>query len=168
MNESIFKAGAGDFDVDQIVQEIQTDVARKTENGAYTDARITRAEQTNLVHMKDNKEFLDYYMACVSRATNVDIRAFEIPDRSGGFRGKIMVKVKQTIWHMLKFYTYRMWTQQNQINGLLSTALRTVRDHGDDQTEALEKRVRQLEQALEAARIDIPDAEDDNPPAPGS
>ena len=156
-----FSIPDGAISAEALVAEIRAEVAQLTASGSYADARIARAERTNLVHMKDHEEFLDYYLACIDRSAVVDIRAFDIPDAKGGVVGKGMVKFKKTIWGCLKFYTYRMWSQQNQINGLLVNALGLVRGQNDRKIKALEERIATLEAALQK---DAPTSSSDDTP----
>jgi len=160
MSETNLDIQAEGIDVNAIVQEIQDAVAEKTASGEYNDALITQAERSNLFNMKDDAEFLDYYLSCITRSSQVDIRAFEIPDPKGGPAGKAMKKLKQSIWGVLKFYTYRMWTQQNQINSLIVNGLNIVRNKLGEQQHEQEKRITQLEAALNKAGIEIPPEED--------
>ena len=156
MSENNLDIQAAGIDVNEIVLEIQREVAAKTASGEYNDALISQAERSNLFNMKDDDEFLDYYINCMSRASQVDIRAFEIPDPKGGPMGKALKKLKQSIWGLLKFYTYRMWTQQNQINSLVVNGITVVKDKLTENQDAQEKRISQLEAALKNAGIDIP------------
>ncbi|MDP6491683.1 MAG: hypothetical protein QGG69_07950, partial [Kiritimatiellia bacterium] len=58
---------------------------------------------------------------------------------------KLLVSLKKTIWGLLKFYTYRLWTQQNQINGLLLSALESAEQKHRKRVQELEKRIAALE-----------------------
>ena len=49
---------------------------------------------------------------------------------------------------MLKFYTYRMWSQQNQVNGLLLSALESGESKNQEKVDKLEKRIAVLEKKL--------------------
>ena len=55
--------------------------------------------------------------------------------------------LKTVLWKLLKFYTYRLWSQQNQVNGLLMTALEGMEEQTVARTAALEKRIAELEKA---------------------
>ena len=52
---------------------------------------------------------------------------------------------KQSVWKLLKFYTYRLWSQQNQVNGLLLSASEEIDRKYRDKIKALEDRVATLE-----------------------
>ena len=55
----------------------------------------------------------------------------------------MLVGLKKILWKLLKFYTYRLWSQQNQVNGMLVTALEGL-------DEKYRKRLRDLERRLAA------------------
>ncbi|MEM7391181.1 MAG: hypothetical protein AAF492_02445, partial [Verrucomicrobiota bacterium] len=144
MSESIFKIGTTDVDADRIVREIQETVERKMADGLYADARIARAERSNLVHLKNEDEFLEFYIKCLRDAVFVDIGDFEIHERRSKL-APLLILLKKIIWKLLKFYTYRLWSQQNQVNGLLVTAIEGVDEKYAGKIKALEKRIEELE-----------------------
>lgn len=143
MTESIFKIGAQGVDTAAIVEEIRASVARKTEQGLYSDPRIARAEKTNLGNLSD-REFEQYYMECLRDAVFVDINDFEIHERRRFFSG-ILVAVKRLIWKMLRFYTYRLWSQQNEVNAILLSANEAADNRYREKIEELETRIARLE-----------------------
>lgn len=133
-------------DVEALVREIREEVAQKRREGVYTDARIGRAERHNLMYMADSEELLRFYLGCLRDGVHVDINDFQIEDRRTGWKGKGLVKIKTVIWKFLKFYTFRMWHQQNQINGLMVTAIESSFQQYEKKIAALEKRIDALEQ----------------------
>lgn len=144
---SIFEIGADGVDTAKIVREIQDAVAKKMERGVYSDARIARAERANLVNLRNQDEFLEFYLRCLSDAAFVDISDFEIRERRRGL-APLLVGLKKTIWKLLKFYTYRLWSQQNQVNGLLVTAIEGIDEKYQAKIKQIEKRVEELESRL--------------------
>jgi hypothetical protein len=142
-----FQINAPGVDVEALVHEIRETVARKTAAGAYTDARIARAERTNLATLARDEEFLDLYLESLREAVFVDITDFEIRERRKRF-AKPLVAFKKTLWKLLRFYTYRLWSQQNQVNGLLLSALEELDRKHMEKTRKLEERVAQLEARL--------------------
>lgn len=142
--ESIFEIGAEGIDTAGIVEEIRRRVAEKRERGDYMDARVARAERTNLANIKDQENFLSFYLDCLSDAIFVDINDFEIYERRAKF-SRLLVMLKRTIWNVLKFYTYRLWSQQNEINGLLLSAVTNTESRFKERTRKLEERIAELE-----------------------
>ncbi|MDD4873211.1 MAG: hypothetical protein PHR77_21870, partial [Kiritimatiellae bacterium] len=75
----------------------------------------------------------------------VDINDFEIHERRALF-SSLLISLKKLIWKMLKFYTYRLWSQQNQTNTLLLSAVESLEDRYCDKINKLEERITKLEQ----------------------
>lgn len=147
MDEGIFQIGAEGIDTEAIVREIEAAVEEKIEAGIYPDEAIARAERHNLQHLQSQEAFMDYYMNCLRQAAYVDINDFEIRERRGRF-APMFIKLKQGIWKLLVFYTYRLWSQQNQINGLLVTAVDGMDRKNLRRIQQLEDRVAELEGRL--------------------
>ncbi|MGA0333350.1 MAG: hypothetical protein ACO3N7_00020 [Kiritimatiellia bacterium] len=136
---------ADTVDVASLVQEIREEVSRKRKEGVYTDARIGRAERHNLMYMADSEELLKFYLNCLRDGVHVDINDYQIEDRRSGWKGSFLVKMKTIIWKLLKFYTFRMWHQQNQINGLMVTAIESSFQQYEKKISELESRLARLE-----------------------
>jgi len=138
MSDGVFEIATPGVDVEKIVRDIQATVAKKWEQGLYTDARVARAERTNLVHLRSEDQFLGFYLKCLRDAVFVDISDFEIRERRK-YLAPLLVTFKKVVWKLLKFYTYRLWSQQNEVNGLLVTALEGVDEKYAGKIKALEK-----------------------------
>ena len=133
------------IDAKKVVEEILAEVARKRAAGAYDDPRIARAERSNILLMKDSDEFVSRYLDCLRELTQVDINDFEIREKRAGAFAKPLVAFKRTVWKLLKFYTYRMWSQQNQTNALILSALEVVASKQRQEIDALKTRIAELE-----------------------
>lgn len=144
MTEPLFEIGALGVDTEAIVEDIRRTVEQKRKDGVYNDPRIARAERSNLLNLKDEENFLPFFLDCLKDAVFIDINDFDIHERRK-FLGKPLVVLKKTIWKLLKFYTYRMWSQQNQVNGLLLTAAESIESRYRDRIAGLEKRIAGLE-----------------------
>ena len=144
MKADIFEIGAEGIDTARIVEDIRKTVADKMQNGDYTDSRVARAERTNLANIRSEENFLEFYLDCLRDAVFVDISDFEIFERRR-FLARPLVTIKRVIWKLLKFYTYRLWSQQNQVNGLLLSAVEGVDARYREKIAKLEKRIADLE-----------------------
>ena len=142
---SVFDIKTTGVDAEKIVREIQEIVARKTDEGVYADARIARAERTNLINLKDDEEFLAFYLRTLREASFVDINDFEIRERRASAIAPFLVRLKKSIWKLLKFYTYRLWSQQNTVNGLLVTGMESLDEKYSEKIKRLEARIAELE-----------------------
>lgn len=135
------------MDVDQIMADIRETVAVKMQSGAYAGAQLARAERFNLMNLKKDENFFDFYMESLREAVFVDINDFEIRERRALF-APALVRLKKILWGLLKFYTYRLWSQQNQVNGLLLSATEEVDRKYRDKIKSLEARLAKLESRL--------------------
>ena len=144
MNDSVFEIGAAGVDVKRIVQDVQDAADKKMKEGVYADARVARAERTNLATLRSSDDFLGFYLKCLRDAVFVDISDFEIRERRRGL-APLLLALKRTIWNLLKFYTYRLWSQQNQVNGLLVTSIESLEEKYTAKIRKLEERVAALE-----------------------
>lgn len=143
-NRPLFSIGAEGANTEKIMAEIKAAVADKTARGLYRDMRVAQAEKANLVNLSDDESFLKYYLECLRNAVFVDINDFEIRERRC-FASAFFVALKKIIWNILKFYTYRLWSQQNQINGLLVTAVESLDEKYRARTETLERKLATLD-----------------------
>jgi hypothetical protein len=135
-------------DTAAIMEDIRATVARKAEDGVYDDTRIAKAERTNLINLRDDANFLSFYLAALREGAVVDINDFDIRERRARFSG-LLIRLKKTIWSLLKFYTFRLWSQQNSVNGLLVTGLESLHEQQQKKIAELEARIASLEKKLE-------------------
>ncbi len=144
MKDPVFEIGAPGADTAKIAEEIRASVAEKMAKGLYSDAFMACAERTSLASLKDDEQFLSAYLECLRGAIFVDISDFEIVERRTAFSG-LFVALKKVLWKLLKFYTYRLWSQQNQVNGLLLSAIETAENRHREKLKALEEKIAKLE-----------------------
>lgn len=144
MNESMFQINAENVNTESIVDQIRSTVIKKMETGHFANAIVARAERTNLVNLQNDEAFMEFYINCLRDSVFVDINDFEIIERRTAIQ-KPVVFLKKTIWKLLKFYTYRLWSQQNQVNGLLLSAMENIESRFKDKIADLEKKVSELE-----------------------
>jgi len=135
---------AEDVDAERIVAEIRETVRRKKAQGLYADPRVARAERLNLARPDSEDEFMETYLEALHAACLVDINDFPIEERRRWLT-PLLVPLKRMIWKLLKFYTYRMWTQQNQVNSLLATGIEAVFQNHERKLAELRERLEHLE-----------------------
>ena len=146
MNTAPFEIGATGVDAEAIVARIRAAVEAKIQRGVYTDVRVARAERTNLANLRDEESYLKFYLEALREAVYVDIGDFEIVERRTVFSG-MFISLKRLIWNALRFYTYRLWSQQNQTNGLLFGAVENIENVYRAKVADLEERISKLETA---------------------
>ncbi len=145
MNEKAVQINADGIDTDKLMKEIIAAVESKRNDGAYNDPRIARAERMNLSNIKDDEQFSKIYMECLKDSVYVDINDFDIVEKRSSC-AVLLLALKKVIWKLLKFYTYRLWSQQNQVNGLLLGAFETIENRYSARLKSLESRLAKLEE----------------------
>ncbi len=147
-NRQPISLDAEGVDVESLINKITETVAKRRAQGDYDDSRIALAERHNLQNLKDDPAFLERYLECMKPLAHVDISDFEIIEKRVRFSGPL-VRLKKTIWSLLRFYTFRLWSQQNQVNGILLSAIELLHSRYKRRIESLEERIAKLEAASE-------------------
>ena len=138
------RIGADGIDVHAVEKEILASVEEKRARGVYDDAAVARAERNNLLTLKDDESFMERYLLCLRQIVPVDINDFEILERRSRL-APLSKAVKKTIWKLLKFYTYRLWSQQNQTNDVLLAAIEIMDRRHKKEGADLKARIAALE-----------------------
>lgn len=132
------------LDTDRIIREIEGAVKEKQASGAYKAAGLEDQELRTPLSFRNSESFLTFYLENLRENAFVDICDFEIIERRSWFK-RPLVRLKKLIWSMLRFYTYRLWSQQNQINGLLLAAIEGIHEQQIEKIDLLEARIQALE-----------------------
>ena len=138
------RIGADGIDVHRIEEQILASVAEKRARGVYDDAAVARAERNNLLTLKDDESFMERYLLCLRQIVPVDINDFEILERRSRF-APLSKALKKVIWKLLKFYTFRLWSQQNQTNNVLLAAIEIMDRRHKKEVADLKARIEALE-----------------------
>lgn len=113
------------MNIDNIMEEVKKKVADKRETGVYEKYNLDNITTKDIKELHSEKDFLNYYMELIQHTCDIDIGDFEIPSK-GGIFGKPMAKLKRVIWIMLRFYTYRLFSQQKEFNFQLVNAITSL------------------------------------------
>ena len=113
--QDVFSIGADGVDVERIMKTIRERVEKKKAAGLYDKYDLAAVTKLEVADAKSDEDFLRYYLKIIRRTYLLDIDDFEVPSK-GGILGKPAVWLKKIIWKLLKFYTYRMFTQQREFN----------------------------------------------------
>ena len=141
--------GADGIDAEAIVKEIRARAEKHRNSGAYDMDAMARAERFNIVNIQDDDDLFDRYILCLRLLAQVDISDWKITEKRAKF-APLLVKIKKSIWSLLKFYTYHLWSQQNQVNALLNNTLSLVINKTREDRKAYEARIAELEKRIEA------------------
>jgi hypothetical protein len=151
VKDPCLEINAPSVDVERVANEIRAAVASKKEAGGYADPVVGLAERFNPDALRGSDEFLRYYLESLREMVFVDINDFEIVERRSRFRW-LLKRLKQVLWSLLKFYTYRLWSQQNRINGVFLSTIENMENRYRDRLIRLEARVAELEKEQECRK----------------
>ena len=132
-----------------MVSEIQREVDRRIRHGEFNDPRIVAAECHNWDKLQDEPEYQLLLLKGMLASSLVDINDFPICESRANFVGLMAKGIKRLAWKFLKFYTYRMWSQQNRINSQHSAAMLLLAESSRREIELLQNRIDRLEKRLE-------------------
>jgi len=149
MEKPTITIGAEGIDTESVVKSIRDSVNEKMKSGFYSDPAISRAERTNIANISTDEEFLALFLENLRDTAFVDINDFDITERRTTMPG-LLVMTKKLIWKMLKFYTYRLWSQQNQVNGIMLAAMEGMHSSFRKRMAALESEIADLKKQIEA------------------
>jgi hypothetical protein len=130
-----------------IMDEIENRMKENEEKGLYRRYFLGKTIQFEWKAVCDEAQFLDYYLQAIRRSWAVDINDFEIPKKRG-WKGKAELLFKKIIWKCLKFYTYRLFSQQREFNSQASHTLILLHRDYSEKIALLEADVKMLEKCL--------------------
>lgn len=140
-----FEIGADGVDTEAVVRDIRRSVEDKLAGGVYSEEDILRAERSNFAALRGDKDLSEFYLDLLAESACVDINDFEINEKRTVLR-VLLVPLKRLIWKLLRFYTFRLWSQQNEINALLLSAVEATEQKYDERIQSLEKTVARLQE----------------------
>ena len=147
--ESYIKIGADGLDVEDIVRQIRERADSRRNNGEFDMNALARAERFNLSSLSDDEDFFERYIDCLGVIFNVNVNDYEIVERRAFF-APVLRRFKRGVWKILKFYTYHLWSQQNQVNHAFHSGLKLLNFHERKQVKTLQDRIGELEARLAA------------------
>ncbi|MDD5556104.1 MAG: hypothetical protein PHN82_02515 [bacterium] len=120
-----FEIGADGVDVKAIMREIEERVARKKAAGVYERYDLSRVAALELSRVRSEADFLDYSLKVIQQTWDIDLSDFPIHSK-GGVLGRPAALLKKVIWKLLKFYTYRLFSQQKEFNCQVANAVASL------------------------------------------
>ena len=142
--DDIFRIDTPGVNVDEVMAEIRRRAEEKRKTGDYNRGRLSSLAHLETANLKTSDEVLDYYLKTLVAASEIDITDFEIESKTPFF-GRPVVWLKKIIWKLLKFYTYRLFSQQKDYNARVALILQ-----GMDRRYS--RRLEELEKSLESRR----------------
>lgn len=142
MSKQFFSIGAEGISQEKIAEEIEALVAKKKSEGVYNN--ISLNSDYDFLKLSNEEDFIKYYLKIIRHSWEIDVNDFEIP-RKKGFVGYCEHLLKKIIWKLLKFYTYRLFSQQIEFNSQIRNAIIAVHEDISSRIEILEKRLDKIE-----------------------
>ena len=118
-------------DVNKIMQEITDRVEKKKKAGVYEKYNLDNLITKDIQEIHTEKDFLNYYLELIQHTCDINIGDFEIPSK-GGIFGKPVAKFKRFVWVLLRFYTYRLFSQQKEFNFQLVNTIMSLNKRVDE------------------------------------
>ena len=136
--EETFRITGDAINVTEIMEKIKQRVKEKREAGLYDKYNLSKASRLGIDEIQSEEEFLEYYLKLIEETADVDISDFEIVSK-GGLQGRFIVGVKTIIWKLLKFYTYRLFSQQKEFNAQAVNTIMSLNKKIDKLSEKISK-----------------------------
>lgn len=140
----IFDIRADGIDTEKITEEIRKRVAEKKRAGVYDKYNLEGLAARDIKQLETEKDFLDYYLELIQHTCDIDIGDFEIPSK-GGILGTPAAKIKRLLWIVLRFYTYRLFSQQKEFNFQLVNTIMSLNKRIDELEEKLTSRGKDIQ-----------------------
>lgn len=138
-----FNVAAKNVDIEAIMKDIKEKVKEKKQQGVYDKYNLDGLTIDDITQLKDEQDFLKYYIELIQHTCDIDIGDFEIPSK-GGIFGKPIAKFKRIVWVLMRFYTYRLFSQQKEFNFQLVNTLMSMNKKLEDKVGELTNRIDEL------------------------
>ncbi|MBN1521974.1 MAG: hypothetical protein JW928_05510 [Candidatus Aureabacteria bacterium] len=141
-SEALFDIPSARVDTESIMNEIRKRIEEKEKAGIYDKYNLAKIHTLELMDIEDEKDFLEYYLKAIKSTWAIDINDWEIVSK-GGTLGKPALLLKKIIWKLLKFYTYRLWSQQREFNVQIANTVNAINKKFDAEIEELRKEIKE-------------------------
>ena len=136
---NLFKTRETPLDLEMLDKEIRFKIKQRQELGVYEHFDLTKVTHLLLRDIRDPGEFFKQHLAAIIRSWAIDINDFEIIRKEEGVIGNLQVLFKKVIWKFLKFYTYRLFSQQREYNFQISNTLTLMEKYYREKLDSLQK-----------------------------
>lgn len=144
MNDT-FRISTPGVDVEKAMEEIRRRVEEKRSQGVYRRYPLASLEPVETASLKSSREVYFYYLKSLIAAAEIDINDFEIECKRPVF-GRPAVWLKKLIWKLLKFYTFRLFSQQKDFNARVALVLQGMENNHSRRLSELEARIKALDE----------------------
>lgn len=127
-------------EAETVYQDIEKAIGEKEKKGIYALHSLSRDMNVEFLDLQNDGQFLEYYLKVIKRTWSVDINDFEIQKKKG-FKGKAEWALKKIIWKLLKFYTYRIFSQQIEFNSQIKNTVLAMHKEFSGRLQSIEKEI---------------------------
>ena len=144
MND-IFRIETPGIDLGEVLSRVRDRLAGRSGEMVADDLADAGGDAVKINPPEKKEEILDFYLKSIVDSSRIDINDFEIPGEDTIF-GRWEIRLKKLIWKLMKFYTFRLFSQQNDFNGRVALILQGINRKNSRRLEKLRQRVRALEE----------------------
>lgn len=145
MNDNFHITTSG-VDVERVMAEIRRRVEAKRARGVYNQYSLDDAGyEHGTITLKRGNEYFDFYLKTLLMAAEIDISDFKIESKTPFF-GRPVVWLKLLIWKLLKFYTFRLFSQQRDFNARVAVILQGMERRYSKKLAELEDRIKAIDE----------------------
>jgi hypothetical protein len=139
-SKHFFEIQSTSIPLEEVAEQIEKKIQDQENLGTYLHHDLKQIMPLDLLEVEDESQFLEFYMKTLQRAWAIDINDFPIP-RKPGLTGLVEFALKKVIWNALKFYTYRLFSQQREFNAQMSYTLTTMHKDYNSKINAIQKQI---------------------------
>lgn len=144
MKSTPFDIISTDIDLNTIESAIRFKIKQRQELGVYEHFDLSKVTHYLLRDIRDKEEYLSLHLQSIARSWAVDVNDFEILKKQQGLVGLAEILLKKVIWKLLKFYTYRLFSQQREFNFQISNTILILEKKYKERLLKLEKELEEL------------------------
>ncbi|MFH1039034.1 MAG: hypothetical protein V1789_10255 [PVC group bacterium] len=141
MMPETFEIKTPGIDVEEIMARIRERVEEKRRRGEYSRYNLSAATALEMDNLRSDDAYLDYYLKTIRRAADVDLGDFEIFSKTF-LVGRPVVWLKKIIWKLMKFYTFRLFSQQKDFNARMAGIVQGLDAKYERRLAALEEKIK--------------------------
>ncbi len=123
---------------EELAERIEKNI--RDREAVYALYDLKKIAPFDLLDIQDESQFLQFYLKAILRTWAIDINDFSIP-RKPGFVGAAELVLKKTLWKLLKFYTFRLFSQQREFNSQVSYTLAAIHKDYTARVYTLQKQI---------------------------
>ncbi len=124
-------------ELEEVMRTIRERVEEKRRRGVYDRYNLKAIEALEAETIRADAGEPERYLRDIWITADIDLGDFEIQNK-GGFLGLPVVWLKKIIWKLLKFYTFRLFSQQKSFNARTAFILREMNQKFEERLKALE------------------------------